>query len=261
LCIVLYLASAFSAGAKADDLMKFTISKQRGFTLIELLVVIGIIAILASLLMPALARAKQKANGIKCLSNIRQVGMAATMYAGDHDNELPPRFPRPTSWIASMQKYYVDAKLLACPSDSFIFTAGNHERRTYIINGFDDFFEKNLAKPDFGKFMNHLYPHGISQTAIQSPSDTLLFGEKLSGSFHIHMDLMQKDMKKGTVGNDRSQVNYNMHKDGFGRTSGGSNYAFVDGSARKLKYGAAVKPLNLWAVTDDWRNAPLDLPQ
>ena len=239
--------------------MKFAIRKRHGFTLIELLVVIGIIAILASLLMPALARAKQKANGIKCLSNIRQVGMAATMYAGDHENELPPRFPRPTSWIVSMQKYYVDPKLLACPSDSFVFTTGNHEKRTYLINGFDDFFEKTLSKADFSKFMNHLYPRGMNQAAITLPSDTLLFGEKLSGSFHIHMDLLQKDPKKGTTGNDRSQVNHNMHKDGFGKTSGGSNYAFVDGSARKLKYGTAINPYNLWAITDEWRNAPLKL--
>jgi prepilin-type N-terminal cleavage/methylation domain-containing protein/prepilin-type processing-associated H-X9-DG protein len=232
---------------------------QKGFTLIELLVVIGIIAILASLLMPALARAKQKANGIKCLSNIRQVGMSAAMYSTDHENEFPPRFQRPASWIVSLKPYYVDPKLLACPSDSFIFTSGSHERRSYLINGFNDFFEKNLSPADFSKFMNHLYPKGMNSAAIPLPSDTLLFGEKLPGSFHIHMDILQKDMKKGTVGNDRTQVNQNMHRDGLGKTTGGSNYAFVDGSARKLKYGTAVNPVNLWAVTEEWRNAPLKL--
>src|SRR5690348_16536957 len=87
------------------------------FTLIELMVVIGILAILMALLLPALSRAKAKAHQITCLNNNRQMLLAATMYANDHDDEYPPRWRGTNTWPFKLKPYYVNWKIIACPSD------------------------------------------------------------------------------------------------------------------------------------------------
>ena len=124
---------------------------KRGFTLIELLVVIAIIAILAAILFPVFAQAREKARQTQCLSNVKQIGTAIQMYAGDWDEALPSTNwlesndglrtlgypigalwfqglrnpeeatkydPLKTTYVGGLMPYVKNAKLFSCPSDT-----------------------------------------------------------------------------------------------------------------------------------------------
>jgi prepilin-type N-terminal cleavage/methylation domain-containing protein/prepilin-type processing-associated H-X9-DG protein len=223
------------------------------FTLIELLVVIAIIAILASLLLPALAKAKESAKRIQCVNGLRQLSMSVMMYADENEGFYPERGNSSTStsnyWPLLLQPYYVETKILYCPSDvpnpqnngSGSAFAALSAKRSFLFNGFNDYFKG--------------MPSGLSkvpESAVVESSETILFGEKDSGdgtplnpgSGHWWMDYW--------AGDDYKEIDQTRH----GRTAkdaGSSNYAFADGSARNLRFGKSLVPVNLWFLKPEDR--------
>lgn len=235
-----------------------------GFTLIELLVVVGIIGILASMLLPGLARAKDAARRIQCLGNLKQLGLSVRMYADDYQGRFPTRAIT-NRWTTATLSYYKDTRVLRCPSDppwktAFTNTSpyvstnthpADFVQRSFLINGWNDYYRQSFTGADW-KFFRLLGAgdKGIRENDVPEPSDTVMFGEKDGDSRHFHMDFDQFD--------DVMQLNQNRHgnavKTGRG---GGSNYAMTDGSARFMKFGRSLSPLNLWAVTPEARKRGL----
>ena len=91
-------------------------ARRAGFTLIELLVVIAIIAILAAILFPVFAKAREKARQSSCLSNEKQMDLAILQYAQDYDERMMPRYYTGYNWDQQIAPYIKNTQIFQCPS-------------------------------------------------------------------------------------------------------------------------------------------------
>lgn len=211
---------------------------RKGFTLIELLVVIAIIAILAAILFPVFAKAREKARQTTCLSNMKQLGTAFMMYAQDYDEMLPgwssawnassdPGDNAQTSWDNAILGYMKNRQILSCPSND----AGKGKR-------------------------GYAMPRYISYQHIDNPPDpvkTLLLIEKGNYDPGSWKDAAAECVRQ--IGGGKAAADF---KASDCRHNGGNNFSYADGHAKFSPF--ARYPFN-WegagsGVTRVWEYAP-----
>ena len=197
---------------------------KKNFTLIELLIVIAIIAILASMLLPALGKAKESARSIQCLSRLKQTGLIFSMYLDDNREYYPTTYCYFPEWPYGTNSVYF-----------------NHYLRHNYLRvriGYTDYRKDILACPsetkhnqggiasDYGFNYDIIKSASASLKQTEVASDTFLLGDIGTGAFHPASFMI----------NQYTAVNYLAF-----RHTGRANALFADGSSRGL-HKTALKP-------------------
>lgn len=211
---------------------------KKAFTLIELLVVIAIIAILAAILFPVFAQARERARSVSCLSNTKQMGLAVMMYSQDYDEtyfwqpwpgvqnpdwNFPIQQPS-IGWYDVLQPYVKNQGIFKCPSNNDAYYNGNYPLNYKVTYGLNELL--------FGY-------HAISQATLESPADIAMIADANSIWATFIGELVQDPdgvMRRYWLRSDQITWIY-----GTPRHFDGINAIFADGHA---KYGGKTTVAN-----------------
>jgi prepilin-type N-terminal cleavage/methylation domain-containing protein/prepilin-type processing-associated H-X9-DG protein len=184
-------------------------NRATAFTLVELLVVIAIIAVLASLAYAGAGAMIGKGHATKCLANMRQIGAAMQMFAGDHDGRLPGT-SHGVSWTNSLGAYLGTNSAAKCPAVP--------DHRARVTYGWND----SLAD---------VRGQGVRLAACRTPGATMAAAELAANqtSEHFHFAGGRGGAARVTPNQFKAAVNVEVHH-------GGANYLFVDGHAENLAW-------------------------
>jgi prepilin-type N-terminal cleavage/methylation domain-containing protein len=241
--------------------------QHSGFTLIELLVVIAIIAILAAILFPVFAAAREKARQTACLSNLKQVGLAAQMYAQDYDESLPLTErggdiddAHEYYWGDMLFPYMKHWQMLRCPSASqpITFKTGvpTYSQQWSYNYGINDITDNSDAcTPSGGNgpdnpACQHLGVAGKALAAVSYPASTILITDNLPAtgdSGDVRTDISPSN-NPNDLAHSRHEINWQLghrdnrylqvdgqSQDGYARHSDGFVYVLTDGHSRWRK--------------------------
>ncbi len=207
---------------------------RRGFTLIELLVVIAIIAILAAILFPVFAKAREKARQASCLSNEKQLALGTLMYAQDYDERLPMRWHSTNSAFRTpcmIYPYVKNVQIFECPSWSQSYSFAQPLgtiNNSYAWPGGSPAHPGNPCPTCGRRCSQNYFPfdgyRALKMAMVEAPANTIMIIE-------LHHYYANPDFDNGvhTYAEARSRdPNRLDHNDG-------ANYAFMDGHTKWLK--------------------------
>jgi prepilin-type N-terminal cleavage/methylation domain-containing protein/prepilin-type processing-associated H-X9-DG protein len=228
-------------------------TKIVGFTLIELLVVIAIIAILAAILFPVFAKAREKARQISCLSNEKQIALAFTQYTQDYDETLPPRDDQVGSVFFLLNTYIKSKGVWKCPSNPVANTKTHKYPQDDAADATDQYPVSYAANENRGNLAGGPFGDTLptyTLAALVSPSQLIAFCESTA---------TYEDMRV-TAGNSCcfNSPNSTTNDAGnlFAGHTGFSNFVFCDGHAKSMRptqtmnecdpAGCTPKRTNMW---------------
>jgi prepilin-type N-terminal cleavage/methylation domain-containing protein/prepilin-type processing-associated H-X9-DG protein len=212
---------------------------KRAFTLIELLVVIAIIAILAAILFPVFAQAREKARAISCLSNLRQIGLAMMMYSQDNDEQSPTTnhdvdtIDELYAWYQPLQVYIKNDGIFRCPS------LGGNDATAFFNNVIN---QTNWPAVRTDYLINGFFAHHIAFAAFENPAEQIMVAERRRGfgcfDYHPWSEDASNPLhwEKGFVDGSGFAPDNSADTGNGGRHTGGSNYAFADGHVKFYRF-------------------------
>ncbi|RYX82172.1 DUF1559 domain-containing protein [bacterium] len=216
---------------------KCPMRKQRSaFTLIELLVVIAIIALLAAILFPTFARARDNARRASCQSNLRQIGMGTMQYSSDYDDfVVPNRGSAPErSYAELLQPYLKSTQVFVCPNDS-------GDRQCTTLNGFRLSYALNMMYETIIPLRIFDGSSPVNSAYIETPAETVFIGDSIAVAANqpYCFQVIGDKSTAGTPvtwGGTGGSVTGSDQGLFAGRHFDGANWAFMDGHVKWMRF-------------------------